>query len=334
MMTTKPKSVRRRTLSLPSLALLFVLTLVGAVLPVQVSSAHHPTAPTALAVTMSTDTSGFGDAQGVPEVLAAAGQPITLTVTLQPAGATFTSDTDFDLDACIGAADDTCAPAPGHLSAQSITIPAGQTSGTDTVSYSRPDNGVRVSVTPSLHTGQTAGFPTGYSNAFDSLITVLTAPSTDPTLATGFGAGSCDRHSTAPVCGYVVLPQQVASEQVGLSTGACTGIAACSPGSQVVQFVGTLGNNYTTHTPATIVMRCDKSVCRGGGVPHYTIKLSFDPSGPLDIVAPACLRKGVAEGIDAAGNRTDYCVDYRQSHRNAGDLLLYVLTTRDYRGTY
>jgi hypothetical protein len=86
--------------------------------------------------------------------------------------------------------------------------------------------------------------------------------------------------------------------------------------------------NYTREDPATILVRCDKTFCKGGGVGSYTIQatvpwdeLNFEP-------VPACQIKGQVQ----AGE--NYCVDYVQSHRdNAGDLLLYWLVAEDLRGT-
>ena len=61
----------------------------------------------------------------------------------------------------------------------------------------------------------------------------------------------------------------------------------------------------------------------------YTLKVSFSATGPLTLVSAPCTTKGVA--LDAAGNT--FCTDYVQSHRNAGDLLLYLLFVHDMRGS-
>jgi hypothetical protein len=129
-----------------------------------------------------------------------------------------------------------------------------------------------------------------------------------------------------PMCATVILPQGSAG-QVVLGTGACDGTTytQCSSASSfVLELLGGLGTRYTTTSPATIVLSCDKKFCGKGSIQRNVPV--FTQGGNTDLVGvPACSAKGVANAEGA-------CVDYVQSTRdNAGDTHLWVLFTRDLR---
>jgi len=283
-------------------------------------------APSGISAAASTDNATLGGGDAVPDVLVAAGGPFTLTVTLTPAGATFNTDTKLILTASLASGADP----GGSVSPTSIVMPGGFNSAQFNISYSAVDNGVKVTVAVAKATGKSSPVTPGTTAPFDVLKTIKTFQSTDSSLSVGVGDASCTQDTTESECGVVILPNGFLSPKGALSLGACTPDLRCTAGSQVVQFIADLGGAYSSTSPATLIIRCSKQLCRGKGVGHYTLKVSFKATGPLDLVSAPCTNKGVA--LDAAGNT--FCTDYRRSHRdNAGDLLLFLLFVHDVRGS-
>lgn len=177
---------------------------------------------------------------------------------------------------------------------------------------------------------KTDGVAPGSSDPFDVLKSFQTAPasSTLTSIGSGGGTGSaCVATTAEPVCADLVLPDSagVLSSQL-LSLGVCDAFAQCPADRSVVQALVDLDPNvYTREAPATLIMKCDKSSCQGGGIPSYTLTVSLQPTDP-PTTAPACSEKGqVDPGLD-------FCVDYRQSTRdNAGDTHLFLLFIQDAR---
>ena len=90
------------------------------------------------------------------------------------------------------------------------------------------------------------------------------------------------------------------------------------------------GHGYSANSPATVILSCDKIYCGNGGIKKNVPHLTSLGNAPLEDV-PACTAKGVGPAPDSL---IDACVDYVQSTRdNAGDTHLYVLFTRDLRGS-
>jgi hypothetical protein len=299
--------------------LLFAASLTGT------ASADSIPTPTGIDVAAATDTSGLGGA--VPAVLATPGSPVTLTITLTPAGAAFTNDTTLNLTASLASG----SRASGSVSPASVVMLARANSAQFGVSYSAVDNGVQITAAISAPKGKQTGVTPGTTQAFDVLKTLEGVSPTDPALQTGLGVGNADcmQSTTESECGTLVLSHGFSSQRGALSLGACTPDLGCTSGSEVVQFIADLGTAYSPSDPALMIFRCDKKQCPGKGVNTYTIKVSFSASGPLNLVSAPCVNKGVA--LDAAGNT--FCTDYVQSHRdNSGDALLYFLFTQDMRG--
>jgi hypothetical protein len=285
-------------------------------------------APSGISAAASTDNATLGGGDAVPDVLVAAGSKFRLTVTLTPAGATFNTDTKLALTASLASG----AHPGGSLSPTSIVMPGGVNSAQFGVSYSAVDNGVQVTVSVAKATGKIHPVTPGRTAPFDVLKTVEIFPFSDPSVRVGRGVGDADcmQDTTESECGVIILPDGFSSQDGALSLGACTSDLGCTAGSQVVQFIADLGTVYSSTNPATLIIRCSKQLCRGKGVGHYTLKVSFKATGPLDLVSAPCTKKGVA--LDAAGNT--FCTDYVQSHRdNAGDLLLFLLFVHDMRGS-
>lgn len=137
----------------------------------------------------------------------------------------------------------------------------------------------------------------------------------------------CTATPEVPTCVDVLLPNGVGSD-VFFSTGTCTGDIGCLRDSRtVLQVLADLGDGtrYPNDAPATLIVKCDKTLCGGGAIRRVELQASLDPTGPLTTAA-ACAAKGV---VDAA---LDSCVDYVQSKRDgSGDTWLFWLITRDAR---
>lgn len=134
----------------------------------------------------------------------------------------------------------------------------------------------------------------------------------------------CTATAARTTCVDLVLPPSANNgTQALFSTGVCSASVGCEPGRDVLQVLAVFG--LTKQAPATLIVKCDKSLCGGGAIAGNVLKVSTAPSGPL-IAAPACSSKGVIdEGVES-------CVDYVQSRRDgSGDTYLYWLVTRDAR---
>lgn len=198
----------------------------------------------------------------------------------------------------------------------------------------------RVVLTVGAGSGPSA--PTGGATvAFDVLSELRPdVPATSGTsFEEGIGGGkSCTTaEPSAPVCGIVRLPQG-AGTNVLLSVGACDKVpdpddlyAPCyagpsGPGGAVVQALFTQpSNEYSTTSPATIIVKCDKTLCGTGAIKRLTVLYSLTGNDPL--TAPeSCPAKGTM------AQAATPCVDYVQSKRDgSGDTHLFLLTDRDIR---
>ena len=313
------RRIVRLTAVLSALVSIFALTAVSA----QDSSAGAIPV-TGISASASTPNSGLGGA--VPTVLVAVGGQFTLTVTLQPAGATFTKATSLAVSASLAST----GKAHGSFSPATISMPAGVNSAQFSESYSAVDNGVIATVGLAKSKGTTV--TPGSTAAFDVLKAIHGFAGNDPALQTGLAVGdaNCTVVTSESECGTLFLSHGTSSANGALTIGACTTDLLCTSGSQVVQFIADLGTLYSPTDPAVLVIRCAKTQCPGKGVKSYTINASFAASGPLSLVLQPCATKGIA--LDASGNQ--FCVDYVQSHRdNAGGLLLFVLFVSDFRGS-
>ena len=137
----------------------------------------------------------------------------------------------------------------------------------------------------------------------------------------------------APTCGRLLLGNG-ASGRVVMSVGSCEDLGPCRTGALVVTAVANVKDGgeslYSNESPATLVVACDKTVCRetANGVPELPLIYTLDNTGPLDKVADPCPAKGVV----GAGQKA--CVDYVQSKRSQGDLYLYLLFNVDVRSSF
>lgn len=311
-------SHRRRLGPLFALAGLFL----GTVVVAAPSVALQPITPTSITVEVFTNTQDVGGSD--PFVLAEVDNKdpnlhedeLSVRLTLNPAGATFNQDTDVKLT--VGGL------GTGAFSPSTVTFPR------DTsipvvfpgITYNKVESGITMLASAGKGQKAISGETVG---TFDIQYDVILQPATTNNIT--LGSDTCTTASTT-LCGVVLLPNGVAS-RAALATGACTTYyATCtSINGRIVSFMADL-TGYGNTNPVTILMRCDKTYCKGGGVSSYTILARPNWSALTFTPAPACEVKGQVQ----AGE--NYCVDYVQSHRdNAGDLILYWLVARDPRGT-
>ena len=141
--------------------------------------------------------------------------------------------------------------------------------------------------------------------------------------------------AAVPNCGQLLLPNG-ASGHVTLSVGSCDGLGPCKTTADTKALVVTAIANlkdsqgdplYSNTSPATVVLACDKDLCReiSNGVPKIPVLYTFDNTGALDKAAPPCPAKGVV------GTDQEACVDYVSSSRSQGDLYLVVHFVHDIR---
>jgi len=153
----------------------------------------------------------------------------------------------------------------------------------------------------------------------------------------GKGGATCGEVTPEqPFCATVILPNGAGNAgNIVVGTGPCddTTYTDCSAkkNSFVLELLANLTGRYSATSPATVILSCDKIYCGNGAIKNNVPHLTSDGNAPLEIVPP-CAAKGVGPSPD--DELVDACVDYVQSTRdNAGDTHLYVLFTRDMRGS-
>jgi hypothetical protein len=210
--------------------------------------------------------------------------------------------------------------------------PRGATSVRLATSLPLPANQVRVTVAVAGSKGPKAVAPGTSSpdQAFDVLedIRLFDSPPGAAFAAGIGGEGDCTTVTVDdPVCGLVLLADGARSPQVLLSIGPCdAAYGRCtSDRGAIVQALADLTDLYTKSAPATILLKCDKSLCGQGAlqdtVPHYSLlgNAALEP-------VPACPAKSTI------GAEQEVCVDYVSSTRdNAADSLFHILLDRDAR---
>jgi hypothetical protein len=268
----------------------------------------------------------------VPYVLVEAGDAVHVRIELRDADgnlASFNQDTALVVRASTGTGNQ---PVPHP----SWVIPARASTHVLTTSLAQPANQVRLTVeVAGAGPGKGGGKPTapapgvaGDAQLFDVLREIRLEDST-PGFARGIGGdGTCGEATTEqPVCGVALLPNGAVSPQVLLSLGICdTAYAGCgSARGSVVQVLADMTGRYTPTSPATIVMKCDKTLCGGGAIHRQTLSYSLAGNAAL-APAPPCPAK------NTIGDGQEVCVDYVQSERDkSGDTHLFLLFTRDAR---
>jgi hypothetical protein len=310
---------------------LFVLSLVACLaaatggLVTATATATSPTAPVTMEITSITSplTAPAGTPAGaIPYVLVQAGGQFTVHVSFFDAShlpASFNNDTTLSITSNRG----TLTPSTG-------VAPKGATSVDLTTSLGSAAN--QVSITVKVAGGPSKGLSaTSSPDQLFDVVSELHAPvSIGPNGLAGIGGDddSCTNATrTNPVCGILTLPFG-ATSQVVLSLGVCDATyAACgsSKGAVVQALADLSGLGYSKTAPATLIVKCDKSLCGGGAIQDVHLEFSLGGNTALG-AAPACPAKYTI-GADQTA-----CVDYVQSKRDgAGDTHLYLLFDQDMR---
>ncbi|MDQ1601589.1 MAG: hypothetical protein QOD68_3063 [Actinomycetota bacterium] len=307
--------------------------------PVLTGTAHAGSLPAPAFASVSATT---GDAVASPvvggpkpTVITKVGASVKVTVSLwtSPAkttAAAFNKDTDFTLTT-------------GGVSV-TRTFPANTASKEFTTDpFGAAVNQTKVSVSfPGLK-GKSAISAASSPTEFDVLLFVegdTAKPADGPyTRTVGNDGAACgELDAEHPFCATVLLPKGAGNGgNIAVGTGVCddakTTYSNCkiAQNSFVIELLADLtGVGYQTTEPATLILSCDKIYCGNGAIKNNVPHLTSLGNGPIANV-PACSAKGVAP---APVSLIDACVDYVQSTRdNAGDTHLYVLFTRDLRGS-
>ncbi len=294
------------------------------------AGAARASAPTHVAITslVSTVATPPG-ALGAPLALVQAGAAFTVSVELRGAdGNAYPVSTNKDTVVRVDVAEGAATLVGGATTA---TIPGGETAATfEDLVLAPAANHVVLAVTVIDGTKAALALTPATSSPFDVVVSSSTTEVVDRgrslTVSRDGVDVPCEATTEITTCVDLVLPMGVASD-VFFSTGVCDANVGCQPGRDVIQVLADLGTAYGNATPATLVVKCDKSLCGGGGIPSYELKVNLDATGPL-ADAPACGSKGVIP----AGMTS--CVDYTQSKRDgSGDLYLYWLVSRDARSS-
>lgn len=305
---------------------ILVLALVGlltASLATVMTRSASAASPAPVEVRLDAITSSLAAPDGtptgaVPTVLAAAGDEVTVTVSFYDSlqrPAFFSKDTRLVVTSDHGAVTniDTLAHKGAFTAELTVSMPA-------------PANQVRLTVTvPDRRTPFSATATD--AQRFDVLAQLRFEDSTDNFEQGIGGDGNCTEATPEnPVCGVVILPLGASSSQVLLSLGLCddTGYSGCGdPRGSVIQTLADL-SAYSATSPATMLVKCDKTLCGGGSIKSKHLSYTLGGNTPL-AQAEACPAKGVV-GTEPA------CVDYVQSKRDgSGDTYLYLLFVRDAR---
>ncbi|HET7349350.1 MAG TPA: hypothetical protein VFJ28_00270 [Marmoricola sp.] len=263
----------------------------------------------------------------VPYVLAEAGDPVHVRIEVRDAAGTLTSfnkATQLVVTASTGAGNQ---PVPDP----SWVIPAGVSTHVLTTSLAQPANQVRLTLAVATGRGQPTGPAPGVASdaqLFDVLAEIRLEQST-PGFARGIGGdGTCTEATPErPVCGVVRLPNGAVSAQVLLSLGVCdSAYAGCSSArGSVVQVLADMTGRYTKTSPATVVMKCDKTLCGGAAIHKQMLSYSLAGNAALTTAAPCPAKNTI-------GAAQEVCVDYVESERDrSGDTHLHLLFTRDAR---
>jgi hypothetical protein len=284
--------------------------------------------PTSMAITaLRTDlTDGTsGSLPGSkPNVLVGINTDIHVTVTFS---SDLPSDATLKVTSTLGTA---ATPIPG-----TVTAPGGSGSSVFTfdVHFDKAVNDVGLIAT--VTKGPMKGMTTGASERFDVLTAFGTVSGStnpnDPGFTAGFGGddGSCGNAVDADgkrVCEVLVLPEKPASD-VFFSTGLCSAAYSCNTKGALVQTLFADGGAYGQFDPATLIVKCDKSLCGTGPIHKVNLYYSLIGNGGLDQTPVDCPAKNTLP------DDLQPCIDYVQSKRDgSGDTHLYLLFAKDLRG--
>jgi hypothetical protein len=264
--------------------------------------------------------------EAVPFGVVVASQEFSINVHLvtgpRNKDAAFASPTDVTVSATDGSL----------VSPITSTVAAGTARFSLPVTFAASVNATQLAVSSST----LAGDP---SRAFDVLkVARQPAAHKDVPFDDSIGrGGECSAPTeTDTVCGQLLLPRGAISDSVLLSLGNCDGAntaTRCRTQGSVIQILADLDEMvndkvvplYTKSSPATLVFKCDVSLCGLGAIQNTHLNFAAADGTALAEVQ-ACPRKGTI------GATQQLCVDYVQSRRDgSSDTILYLLFTKDAR---
>ena len=220
-------------------------------------------------------------------------------------------------------------PSFTNVAATKLVVPKGALGGTFTgLALDRASNDVVLSVRATAPAREVTGVVAGVSATlpvardFASFKIAGVGGATVSKQGVGLPCTATPEQQT---CVDLVLPASAGNgDQAFFSTGVCSAsLIGCRPGVDVLQVLARFELPKTA--PATMIVKCDKTLCGGGAIVDNVLKVSLAPVGPLG-EAPPCATKGVI------GADQETCVDYVQSKRDgSGDTHLYWLVPRDAR---
>ena len=297
---------------------LLAASLGGLTTPTATAAAPAPAQVLLESIRSSTQAPAGTPLAAVPTVLAVAGEELVVTVSFLDASgrpASFTKDTPLSVTS-----DD------GPVIGIATVARKGEVTADLVVAMSRPAN--LVSLTVTVPGGKRSFSTTARpGQRFDVLSELRLEPSrTDFQEGIGGRDECAEATPEAPVCGVVLLPRGASSAQVLLSLGPCDDRAYSGCGDSRGSVVQTLAqlDGYSSTDPATMLVRCDKTLCGGGAIQNKFLNYTLGGNDALARALP-CPAKGTV-GDEPA------CVDYVQSQRDgSGDTLLYLLFVRDAR---
>jgi hypothetical protein len=257
--------------------------------------------------------------------LLAKDQPFSVTVTARDAfgnPAAFTGTVSLSSSGGTGSG-------AGSLTAPDLTFTGSATATVDGVTYSDYGNSITLRASA---TGLTDG------TRFIDVTQFTTTKPASPGQALNVNLTGCtDATPQVPVCVSLLLPNGAAGP-VTVAQGECDPFTPCLTGPQneallfngIADLTDGSTNLYTRRAPATIVLRCDKTLCGGAGVNAFPLLFQETGWAPTRFeVAPPCPAKG------RIGSTQRFCQDFRQNNRdNAGDLVAYLLFLEDAKATF
>lgn len=290
-----------------------VLASTAAVLATATFASAAPPDPTATEITV---TSAFSPSITVPDTPGVGSSYVVKDV---PFDVSFVMDAPLSTTKSTGVVlTVTSGPDAGTLSVP-YDVPAGATSGTIAGAV-LPTAANNVTLKVAVDAKKTDVAPGTLS--VDVLKRSVSAPAGSQ--LTGFGGGGgagvpCEATPAEPQCTDLLLPETggVLSPQL-LSEGSCTGVCN-GKGSFLFQVLVAVDDDvYNKDNPIEVVAKCDKALCKGGGINSYNVYVELTPGSGAQL-SPPCTSKGVVS------DGQDFCTDYVQSRRDgAGDLYLYV----------
>jgi hypothetical protein len=305
----------------PLVAVAALPVLLAGLLALPGPQASAAPAPTATSATVSVTGAAIPAGSAAGYALVADDTDFRVTVDLL-LGATATAvssnkDTTFALSLSGGA--------NSFNGVATVVVKAGQTSGSSLVQLADPSKSSSVGATVTAGSKDAFALVVTPTPAFDVLSDLVVGAANHLSLNKGAPSSTgsiCTATADSPLCADLYLPS---SSTAALSFGPCDGFSVCGPGTELQALFGLVADPAN---PVTLVYRCDKVLCGGGGVSSFPLFVSLTANGTL-LQAPQCTTKGVQTSPGG------FCFDAKQSNRdNAGDTNLYLLLTKDARVTF